>query len=423
MIVEKVEKDSRFAGIIKPGDKLMAINGRPVLDNLDCMYRSSDEKVTLTFVTAAGQKKYTCNWHENLGLTFEPDKIKVCKNKCIFCFVHQQPKGMRRSLYLRDDDYRLSFTHGNFITFSNLGDSDLKRIVRQGLSPLYVSIHSTDDDLRRKMFGNRSLPDIMPQLKYLVKNDIMLHTQIVVCPGYNDDKHLAKTINDLYALYPGVQTLGVVPVGLTRYRDKLPRLESFDKAGAIEVIDYVEQCQREFKKVGGSRFVFSADEFYILAERPFPSISEYEAMEQFENGIGMVRLLLTDFNRRKRYLNKNNRKKKILILTGESAGTIFDLTIIPELTDRNFKISVLPVKNKFWGETVTVSGLLTGKDILDQLNNHSGNYDFALLPPNCLNNDNLFLDDMTLDEFRCHSKIDIKTSYYSIIDTINEALQ
>jgi putative radical SAM enzyme (TIGR03279 family) len=425
MKITKIDSDSPLYGKIKPGNSLLTINGEPVRDNVDYLFKSAEEQLKLVFENEAGDIQ-TFNLKEtpNLGLTFENDKILICKNKCIFCFIHQQPKGMRRSLYIKDEDYRLSFTHGNFISMSNLAEADIERIIRQRLSPLYVSVHTTDDNLRRYMFGNKNLPAVVPTLKNLTDNGIVFHTQVVVCPGVNDSVHLDRTINELYALYPGVKTVGVVPVGLTKYRDNLPKLKRFTSDDAIAVIDYIESSQKRFLAECNSRFVFGADELYILAGHKLPTLSEYEEMEQFENGIGMIRKFLTDFNRRKRSLLnlKKKKNKKIVMMTGVSAYKIINENIISELKKKRFCIDVFPVINRFWGKDVTVSGLLTGGDLLSAVKKINKQYDVVLLPPNCLNNDDLFLDDLSLEVFRKKAGMEIKVGSYNLADTLKEVL-
>lgn len=423
MKITVVDKNSPLFGYVRPGFRLLKVNGEEVKDNLDYMFKSAEEFLSLEFEDTSGKiVRFDLECPPDPGLTFEPDKICRCKNKCIFCFVHQQPKGMRRSLYVRDDDFRLSFTHGNFISFSNVGDDDIRRIIEQRLSPLYVSVHATDDKLRKHLFNNKNLPPIMPQLRHLAEHGITFHTQVVVCPGVNDGAHLEKTINDLYSLYPAVQTLGVVPVGLTRYREKLPQLTPFDKSKADRMVAYIHSRQKVFLKQSGTRFVFAADEFYILSDRKLPKLSEYETMEQFENGIGMMRLFIADFNRRRRYIKNLPKNKKIAVMTGKSAFNKFNENIINPLKKDGFKIDLFPVENHFWGKSVTVSGLLTGRDILAQVKKIARNYDIALLPPNCLNNDMLFLDDMSLEQFRAGVGIPVEAGDYSMIDTLKEAL-
>jgi len=219
-------------------------------------------------------------------------------------------------LYLKDEDYRLSFTHGNFITLSNTSDEDIERIIEQRLSPLYVSVHATDDKLRRCMLKNERLAPIVPRLKQLGENGITIHTQVVLCPGINDGPQLERTLNDLVELYPNVETLAVVPVGLTKYRDKLPNLRTYTAEESNQIIDYIESRQSEILEKTGTRFVWPADEFYVIADRQFPLRSKYEEMNQFENGIGMAREFISMFNQRRARLGKLNRNRRALFLTG-----------------------------------------------------------------------------------------------------------
>ncbi|RKX22632.1 MAG: hypothetical protein DRP51_02045 [Candidatus Zixiibacteriota bacterium] len=426
MRVVSIDPGSPLFGKVRKQFRLLRINGETVKDNLDCRFKLAEDIVRLEFKDNSGNT-VSYQVHNDscgdLGLEFEPDKMKVCKNRCIFCFVHQQPKGMRRALYIRDDDYRFSFTDGNFISLSNLSKADLKRIAAQRLSPLYVSVHTTDDFLRRKMFGKKKLSPILPQLKYLTDRGITIHTQVVLCPGINDGIHLIKTIGDLTRFYPRIASLGVVPVGLTKYRKNLPKLKTYIKSGAIEIINLVDDYQRKLLSRHDSRFIYAADEFYILAGREFPKLFEYEEMPQFENGVGMMRYFLTDFNRKKRFLKAENIKKRMAVITGISAYSILKDKVITYLkNETGLKIDIYPVKNRFWGRNITVSGLLTGRDILSCLKKMKKEYDIIFLPPNCLNIDNLFLDDISLNELKRKVGLSVRVGSYSMVDTIREAV-
>jgi len=396
MRVVSIDPGSPLFGKVRKQFRLLRINGETVKDNLDCRFKLAEDIVRLEFKDNSGNT-VSYQVHNDscgdLGLEFEPDKMKVCKNRCIFCFVHQQPKGMRRALYIRDDDYRFSFTDGNFISLSNLSKADLKRIAAQRLSPLYVSVHTTDDFLRRKMFGKKKLI------------------------------HLIKTIGDLTRFYPRIASLGVVPVGLTKYRKNLPKLKTYIKSGAIEIINLVDDYQRKLLSRHDSRFIYAADEFYILAGREFPKLFEYEEMPQFENGVGMMRYFLTDFNRKKRFLKAENIKKRMAVITGISAYSILKDKVITYLkNETGLKIDIYPVKNRFWGRNITVSGLLTGRDILSCLKKMKKEYDIIFLPPNCLNIDNLFLDDISLNELKRKVGLSVRVGSYSMVDTIREAV-
>ena len=427
MKVRDVDPASPLYGQIQPGYSIVAINGRPVLDSLDYQFRTVDERVRIRFADKKGGERefeFDNLYPGALGLRFDDDRIKVCNCNCIFCFVRQQPKGMRRTLYVRDEDYRLSFTHGNFITLSNVTDREMARIIEQRLSPLYISVHATDDRLRRRMLRKAKLAPILPRLRHLADNGIRLHTQVVVCPGINDGEQLERTIDDLALLYPGVSTLAVVPVGLTKYRDRLPRLSPHSAEEAVGIIRLVESRQRKLLSRLGSRFVWAADEFYIVAGRRFPNRSSYEEMAQFENGVGMVREFLTVFNRRRASLKRIKSKKRVLLVTGRSAYPFLSRFVVPFLRQTcGLRISLLVVENRFWGDTITVSGLLTGRDVLRGVKSRRAGFDKLVLPPNCLNGDALFLDDMPLSEFEANVGKPVAVGSYNLAQTIREVFQ
>jgi putative radical SAM enzyme (TIGR03279 family) len=425
MKISAVDPDSPLFGYVRPGDKLLSVNGQQVQDEIDYRYKVTDEQVRLLIADAHGRhqefdfEEYSA---EEIGLSFEDRKIKFCKNDCIFCFVAQQPQGMRRSLYFRDEDYRLSFTHGNFITLSNTKTEDLERIVEQRLSPIYVSVHATDDTLRRCMLKNERLAPIIPRLEFLTDNGITVHSQVVLCPGINDGPQLEKTITDLVELYPGVESLAVVPVGLTKYRENLPNLRTYTKDEAAAILDHIEDLQHKFLTELGSRFVWPADEFYVQAEREFPRRQVYEEMPQFENGIGMAREFITMFNRRKSHLKGINSDRRVMLMTGYSAYPFLSREMMPYVTDTlGLNMSLHRVLNRFWGDMVTVSGLLTGQDLLRHARMRADEYDLLVLPPNCLNNDDLFLDNLSLSQFERVLKKPVLVGQYNIAATIKAA--
>jgi len=426
MKILEVEPQSPLFGYIRPGYSLDSINGQNVQDVVDFRFKTSEERVTIRFLDSNGESiefKFDEYSAIDLGLTLDDHHIKFCKNECIFCFIDQQPQGMRRTLYFKDEDYRLSFTHGNFITLSNTTDADIERIIEQRLSPLYVSVHATDDKLRRCMLRNERLAPIVPRIKQLTENGITVHSQVVLCPGINDGAQLEKTINDLISLYPGVKSLAVVPLGLTRYRDGLAILKTYDEAGSQEIISQIEKIQKSLLKKLGSRFVWVADEFYARANQEVPARVEYEEMDQFENGIGMLREFITGFNRRKSGLKKLKSSKRILMLTGTSAYPYWMKNILPFLDNQTgLKVGVGCVPNRFWGDMVTVSGLLTGQDLLRYARQHSKDYDLVVLPPNCLNEDNLFLDNLSLKQFENALGFPVLTGQYNLSATLREAV-
>lgn len=424
MKIVDVDPMSPLFGYVRPGYSVKSVNGQRIEDTIDFRFKISEERVEIVFADPSGEE-IDFRFHDvaagDLGLTLDDHKVRTCKNNCIFCFIHQQPQGMRRALYIKDEDYRLSFTHGNFITLSNTTDADIARIIEQRLSPLYVSVHATDDTLRRCMLKNEKLAPIIPRLKLLSDNGISIHTQVVLCPGINDGPQLARTIDDLIGIYPGVETLAVVPVGLTKYREGLEQLRSYQPEEACEVIDYVEARQKTFLKQHGTRFAWVADEFYVQAKRPFPNRAHYEEMNQFENGIGMGREFITNFNRRRSRLKNLKSKRRALFLTGYSACSFFNSDLLPYITnDLKLKLKLQPVANRFWGETVTVSGLLTGQDLLREARSHADECDVVVLPPNCLNQQDLFLDNLSLDQFKSALGIPVVVGQYDLAATVKE---
>ncbi len=423
MRVKSVDPQSPLFGYVRPGYSIKSINGRPVLDSIDFRFRTAGERVTIVFEgPQTRQTSFTLDSDAgDLGLTFDDDRVMVCRNKCIFCFVHQQPKGMRRALYIKDEDYRLSFTHGNFVTLSHTTEEEIERIIGQRLSPLYISVHTTDDKLRGKMLGSRTATPILPLLRRLAEGGITIHAQVVLCPGINDGSYLRKTIDDLAELFPEVGSLAIVPVGLTKYRKNLPRLRKYKPLEASAILDQIEQRQRNFLKLSGSRFVWPADEFYVETGKPFPARAVYEDMPQFENGVGMVREFISAFNRRRDSLRSVRSGLRALFLTGRAAYPFLMSDIFPYIKKTlGLKLEFQAVENRFWGSMVTVSGLLTGKDLLRKARARVKGYDVVVLPPNCLNQDGLFLDDMSIDEFRSVVGKEVVVGKYKLAETLRE---
>ncbi|MFH2048884.1 MAG: DUF512 domain-containing protein [bacterium] len=419
-----VDPNSLLADDVKEGYSVESVNDKPVSDGLDFQFKTSDEKVKIIFKDE-NETLFVIKFNDfeamDLGLTFDEGKIKTCKCNCVFCFVAQQPKGMRRSLYIKDEDYLLSFTHGNFVTFSNTTDEEIERIIEQRMSPIYVSVHATDEELRQNLIRSRRPRLIMPLLKHLGDNGIEMHTQVVLVPGLNDGPYMEKSINDLVALHPRVRTLAVVPVGLTKYREKLTKLRNYTKEESIEIVDYIEKRQKEFLKEKGTRFVWPADEFYVMADSEFPGQSEYEEMDQIENGIGLARELITQFNRKKRHLNNISSNKRVLFMTGQSSVKLLNDNIaIFVRNELNLKLDIEMVANRFWGESVTVSGLLTGRDMLNVIHKNIDSYDKFVIPPDCLNSDALFLDNMSYNDFCEQAKKEVIIGDYDVAQTIRE---
>lgn len=387
---------------IQPGEKLCSVNGCNVQDIIDLSFLTSDEVVELEIENAAGAKrlvhieKYP---DEDLGLEFESavfDKVRTCYNNCIFCFVDQMIPGMRPGLYVRDDDYRLSFLYGNFITLTNMRDEDFDRIIRTHLSPLYISVHATDPDVRCKMMNNRFAGQLMEKINRLLEAGIQIHTQIVCCPGYNDGEVLKRTFADLYALHPGVLTMAVVPVGLTKHREHLHPMRTFTPLEAAEIVDAVSGWQKQCREETGKSFVYLGDEFYLLAGKELPPSEYYDGFPQLENGIGLTRNFLNEWDIAFKTLQYADGAEQAVIPVGESAFRV--LQPMMEAFNRQYgtKHSFVSVKNLFFGGHVNVTGLLTGGDILAAVKD----CERLILPGVVINNDNLFLDDMSLDDFK-----------------------
>jgi putative radical SAM enzyme (TIGR03279 family) len=412
------------------GSILISINGQRIRDSLDYMFYSSDDELEFVIEFPDGNNKSFSverNYDQDIGLEFAPDKIRCCGNKCIFCFIDQLPKGLRKNLYLKDEDYRLSFLDGNFVTLTSVTERDLKRIKNFRLSPLYVSVHTTDETMRKAMLGRKRLKPVMDVLTFLVKSEIEVHTQIVLCPGYNDGIELNKTINDLASLRPNLLTVGIVPVGLNKHRKSLPQLNAVQKGEAMRIIeDWGPSAQKKFRK-DGNGFVYLADEFYLLASAEIPDRKYYDDYPQFENGIGMARSFLDDFDDHKNQSRDNfqERNLKITLITGKLMAPILTKHVVPELGKMFNKIQfkLLPVANRLLGESITVSGLLSGIDIIDAYKTNHIESDLIILPPNCTNSEGLLLDDTTPDTISEKLNTDVVVGSYDIVESIIKLLE
>jgi len=386
---------------IRAGDRLIAINGSRVGDILDYQFYSADEVLDFTFFREGKERRIRVKKKEgeDLGFEFEPMRFRKCGNRCIFCFVDQNPKGLRSSLYVKDEDFRLSFLHGNYVTLTYVSQSDLERILAQKLSPLYVSVHATDPEVRKKLLGLKHADRLLEKIRILVRGGIEIHGQIVLCPGINDGEKLKESVESLARFFPAFRSLAVVPVGLTRHRKGLPQLHGVDAQFAKQTIKIVRRLQSRFRKQIGDFFVYLADEFYLQAGKPLPAFDHYGDFWQVENGVGMIRAFLNDFKEASRtFPQKLDRPRRYVWVTGRAAGPILKKKVIPRLCRiGGLRADVCVVPNTFYGETVTVSGLLTGRDIVRALQEKEGDF-IVLLPPNCLSSDGLFLDDWTVQK-------------------------
>ena len=402
--IRSVRKHSAAeASGIRAGESLCAINGMPIRDILDVSFAAADFDPVLSVRGADGNVREVTvakEIDEELGLSFESavfDNVRLCHNRCVFCFVDRMIPGLRKGLYVRDDDYRLSFLYGNFVTLTNLTDSDFDRIIRNHMSPLYVSVHATDPRIRQGMMKNRHAGEIMEKLQRLFDAGIHIHAQIVCCPGWNDGVVLEKSFRDLLAMAEYVEDMAVVPVGITKHKEGLPDLRLFTKEDAAVMVETVTGWQEECRRRLGRSFIYLGDEFYVLASREMPPVAWYDGFPQLENGIGLTRNFLSEWEKavRQHRDDMNPAHNDYVVPVGVSAASLLE----PVLREFNARYHtnnrMIPVVNDFFGHTVNVTGLLTGSDILAQLPEKNP----VILPSVVLNQDNLFLDDMPLDSF------------------------
>ncbi len=390
---------------ILAGDNLISLNGHEIKDVLDYRFYLTECLVCLKVQRGGGELEFSIKkqQYDDIGLEFETplmDKKHSCENKCIFCFIDQLPKGMRKTLYFKDDDSRLSFLHGNYITLTNLSERDIDRIIEMHISPVNISVHTTNPELRVQMMHNKRAGEVLRYMKKLADANISLCGQIVLCKGINDRDELDRTMRDLSGLFPAMQSVSVVPAGLTKFRERLFPLQSFTQDDAKAVIEQVDRFARDFAKQSGSRMFFCADEFYLKAGLDLPSESYYEGYPQIENGVGMITSLVTEFDEEIQYLDEylvNYRAPRhISVATGVAAYDTISY-MARELMARvdGLKIDVYKIINNFFGESITVSGLLTGKDISEQLSGKDLGEEL-FFPSNALRADgDLFLDDMS----------------------------
>ena len=392
---------------ISAGDELLKINGKEIMDVLDFDFYMAEQNITMTFKCSDGKFKVIKTNNTNCGLEFETylmDKQHHCKNKCIFCFIDQLPKGLRPSLYFKDDDSRLSFLFGNYITLTNISEHEIERIIEMHISPVNISVHTMNPELRVQMMKNKNAGESLKIIKRLADAGIQMNTQLVLCPGINDGDELRRSIEELSALYPSVQSIAAVPVGLTKFRDGLEKLEPYNKRTAGEVIDIIEEYSAKFRNEYGTGLVYPADEFFIKAERNLPNEEYYDDYPQLDNGVGLVRSFYNDFLYELEDCNENPTNKKVTLATGVDFYPYL-VELCKKAEEKNgIEINVKKIINNFFGETITVSGLVTGQDIANQLKNQDLG-DYLLLPSSMISdytnhteNKNKFLDDMTVEE-------------------------
>lgn len=404
--IESVAPGSPAARLgLEPGDRIVAIDGAPIRDVLDYQFYSADDEIEITFTRAEKEFVRRCRASGSLGIEFaEPtfDGLRRCNNRCLFCFVAQLPRGLRRSLYVKDDDFRYSFLYGNFVTLTNLTDADWRRLAEQRIGPLHVSVHATDARLRRRMLGNPRALDILDQLKRLAGLGISFHAQVVLCPGINDGAALDKTVSDLASLAPHLLSIGIVPVAVgERAAARLQGLRALSPEEARAVIRQIECRQREFRRAHGATVAHLADEFYLLAEQPFPPARCYDGFVQYENGIGMARTLLDQWARMKRKA-KPLRKGPGASFTAVSGKLVAPLLrrVLEDIGDLyGWSFDLIAVENRLFGKHVTVSGLLGGAEVIDELK-RVGVRDALFLPRSMLDAPgHRTLDGLAVEEF------------------------
>lgn len=413
---------------IESGDVLLTIDGHPINDMLDYQFYAQDDNIVIDIKKKNNEiwsLEIEKNYDEDLGFAFDNivfDKMKSCKNRCIFCFVDQLPHHMRKTLYIKDDDYRYSFFYGNFVTLTNLNEDDWEKIIKMRLSPLYVSVHCMNGKLRSEILKNPQAGCIKQDLERLKNAGIKVHTQVVLCPGINDGDVLEETIEGLANLYPSVVSVGIVPIGLTGHRENLPELTNVTRNQAEEIICIAQNYQKRFRKQWGFGFVYLADEFYLRAEIDLPNSEYYDDYCQIENGIGLSRILIDEFEDLTDSLPSSVPHNEVYIVTGISA-----IPVLQGIVDRLNQIAglsakLIPVKNQFFGGGVTVTGLITGGDIIRTLGEaYKGKR--VLIPEVVLREgQDVLLDDISLDTIKAKTQAVISTVDGTIRDLVDKIL-
>ena len=414
---------------IEPGDYLVSINDEEIKDILDYKFQIFDEYITLVIEKKNGEEwdlEIEKEANEDLGIIFPEqliEKPRSCANKCIFCFMDQLPDKVRNTLVFKDNDFRLSFITGNYVTLTNSGYKDLDRIIRYHLSPINISVHATDPEVRSMMLNNKTAYKVMEYIKYLTEHDIKINAQIVLCPNINDGKVLDKTIKELSEYAPNLQCIAIVPVGLTKYREGLYPLTVFDKEGASRTIDQINGWQAKFREKYGFNLVYLADEFYVKAEREIPEFKDYDDFPQLGDGIGMLAYFKKNFDS---YLKRFKPKKVNKVVSIASGKIVYNFmrARMDELEKKfeGLKINLYPIENTFFGPEITVTGLITGGDLITQLKDKElGEY--LILCGDMLKDDaDIFLDDVTLDEVKEKLNIEIKVNNDGGIGIIKDIL-
>ena len=392
---------------LEPGDVLLAVNDHEIEDVFDYHYYTNEEYLTVLVRKPDGEEwelEIEKDFEEDLGIEFESslmDDYRSCRNHCIFCFIDQMPPGMRETLYFKDDDSRLSFLQGNYVTLTNMSDHDIDRIIHYHLGPINISFQTTNPDLRCKMLHSRFAGDVFPKIRRLADAGIELNGQIVLCRDINDGAELERSISDMTSYLPALRSVSVVPVGLSKYREGLYPLKPFDAQSAGEVIDLIESWQKKIYPQYGVHFVHASDEWYLLAGRPLPEEERYDGYLQLENGVGMLRLLKEEVEETLAEVKPDGEtpKRRVSIATGRLAGPFLkELGKRIETVHQNVTLQIFEIRNDFFGESITVSGLITGQDLIAQLKDQDLG-DELLLPTNMIRSgERVFLDDLTIED-------------------------
>ncbi len=404
--IKEIEEGSIAYGLgILPGDMLCSLNGHAIKDEIDLAFWEAEEELVLEIGRDGSRERIARKKlaEQKLGIHLPELEFKRCNNACIFCFYDQMPRGMRKSLYQKDDDFRLSFLYGNYITLTNMSDDEFRRIDEQRLSPLFISVHATDPEVRRQVLGTQAEEvDIKPHMQRLADAGIQMHTQIVVCPGINDGKVLEQTVRELAVFHPHVQSIAIIPVGLTKYRDGLLPLRGVEREQCLELIQMILQWQEDFRQRFGSGFVYPGDELLIKGEFVIPMKEFYDGFPQLENGIGNSRVFLDGIDQLET-LSIKHLQGALVMITALLPRPWLELLRKRLERETMLLCEVLPVPNSLFGDSVTVSGLLAGQDVLNAIASYERSADVFLIPCNCLNANNTFIDDISLDEIRSHT--------------------
>ncbi|WP_353097369.1 DUF512 domain-containing protein [Tissierella praeacuta] len=406
-IIEEITKGSIAEELeIEPGDILLSINDMPVKDIIDYKYLVSDDYIVVAIEKRNGdiwEFEIEKDFDEDLGLLFTNpliDKAKSCRNKCIFCFIDQLPPNMRETLYFKDDDSRLSFLQGNFVTLTNMSDEEIDRIIRYRLGPINVSVHTTNPELRRKMLNNKNAGRIYEILKRFKEAKLEINCQIVLVPGVNDGLELDRTLSDLSKLYPSVESVAVVPIGITKYREKLQKVEPYNRESSYELLKFILDKQNYFLRELGTRFVFASDEFFAMTKSELPKYDEYEGFPQLENGVGLMKSFEDEIMKELKKIKTPIKSNKRYVLATGTLAYDFIVRMKDKILEKikGIELTVIPIVNNFFGETITVAGLVTGQDLIAQLGDYK-NIDGIIIPRSMMKRDEeIFLDNLTIEE-------------------------